>query len=352
MLRRSVKAALARWALHKRRRHRPTPGLQPKDEATHASDGRRRFAEDYTFVGVQSSSAVLVRLEWLPGRGAHRVWLMVFRDGEVFTLPGLQVLGRARGADRWRAAGLELDCVTPFEQWSLQYTGRLVRADAVGTSRAPELRCSLDLAFLAAAPPFVPGADDDPQLLAERLGEATWDAALLRSVRRVQSRGYVQVGQLHGTVALGDEIVPVRAASLRQHSWGVRDWGASDSAFQCFAAFDDGRRAWLHHAEFPFVTLEGGFVHDGRQLLPVRAFGTSLERRPGRVPGHASIVVEAPDARVGIEAQMISDVTLGVDGRGAVAMGLFRIANAPGWGFWVGQRRLLPRAVENAARRR
>lgn len=347
MLRRSVKATLARWALQKRRRHHPAAGLSPKDEATHPSDGRRRFAEDYTFVGVQPSTAVLARLEWLPGRASHRIWLMIFREGEVFTLPALQVVGRTRGPDRWRAAGLEVDCVTPFKHWAVRYAGRLARLrSASGPTEVTDRRCSLDLTFLSSAPAFVPGADDDPELLARRLGEATWDASLLRSVRRVQSRGYVQLGDLHGTVALGDELVPIRAASVRQHSWGVRDWGASDAAFQCFAAFGDGRRVWLHNAVFPFVTLEGGLVHDGHQQTPVRAFGASLERRPERAPGHATLNLEYGGGRIGIEAEMVSDATLSVDGRGEVTFGLFRLAQGAGWGVWAGQRRLLPRRVD------
>jgi hypothetical protein len=347
MLLRSAKAALARWVLHKRRRHHAAGGLSAKDEATHAADGRRRFAEEYTFVAVQATSAVLARLEWLPGRGGYRVWLMVFRDGELFTIPGLQAVGRTRGLDRWRAAGLELDCVTPFKQWTIRYTGRLHRARASGEGdddpKPDDLRCSLDLTFLSDVPAFEPGADDDPDLIARRLGEATWDASLLRSVRRVQSRGYVQIGSVHGTVALGGEILPIRAAGLRQHIWGVRDWAASDSAFQCFAAFEDGRRVWLHNAVFPFVTLEGGFVHDGQALVPVRAFGASLEHRPERAPRFATLDVEYGEDRIGIEAEMLRDVALSVDGRGAVSLGLFRLSNGAGWGVWVGQRRLLPR---------
>lgn len=343
VLRRSLKAALARWALQRRQEHRRGSGPSPQDEATHAADGRRRFAEDYTFVGVQPHAAVLARLEWLPGRASHRVWVMVFREGELFAMPELQVMGRACGPDRWRAAGLELDCVAPFKRWTVRYAGRVARLCPPGDAAASaSLRCSLDLTFLSDAPAFQPGTDDDPDLIAHHLGSASWDASLLRAVRRVQSRGYVQLGEMHGTVALGDELMPIRAASLRQHMWGVRDWGASDSAFQCFAALDDGRRVWVHNAAFPFVTLEGGLVHDGRQQTPVRSIGVSLERRPDRAPNHATLSLGQADGRLLLEAQMLSDATMSVDGRGAVQLGFFRLAGG-GWGFWAGQRRLLPR---------
>jgi hypothetical protein len=72
LLRRGVKAAIARWAV--RRRGEPEIWPRPQDEAPHAWDGRRHFAEDYTLAAVQPGLAVVARIEWLPGsRGAPRV---------------------------------------------------------------------------------------------------------------------------------------------------------------------------------------------------------------------------------------------------------------------------------------
>lgn|SRR5690606_31954594 len=346
-LRQGLKSALARWVLHKQREaDRGAP--DPSDEATHPWDGRRRFAEDYTFVGIQAGLGCIVRLEWLPGREAHRVWVTVLReDGTVMGLVGGQRIERQRERDRWRAGGLELDCTAPYKTWTIRYAGRLVRgaSENADGSATDGRRCSLDLTFTASGSPFHPGLDDDPELLARRFGEATWEADLLRSVRRVQNRGYVQLGELHGTVALGNEIIAVRSACLRQHTWGVRDWGASDEAFQCFAAFDDGRRIWVHHAKFPFVTLEGGFVHGPHGTEPVRSLGSSVERRPERAPGHVTLNVEHQRGSCVVQGEMLADLDFVVDGRGAVSLGFFRLGGGRGWGFWGGQRRVLPRPL-------
>src|SRR5690606_10869649 len=148
-----------------------------------------------------------------------------------------------------------------------------------------------------------------------RLGEATWDARLLRAVRRERPRGYVQLGQLHGTVALGDRIVPIDAASLRQHTWGVRDWGACDEAYECFLATDDARRSWLHHARFPFVTLDGGFVAHRERSEPIRSLAATQQARPGGAPAHASLTVGEAEGPRTLQLELVSDLSFVVDGR-------------------------------------
>jgi hypothetical protein len=349
VLRREVKAALLRWALHKQRAHRLRSlrgtgrcDFGPADEATHPFDGRRRFAENYGFACVQNELGLVVRLEWLPGREAHRVWVVVLRPDGAWTLGDGQLLVRGDPSDRWRAGGLEIDCLEPMKRWTVRFRGRLRSA------AADEKRASLDVEFMARDDPFSPGVDDDPDLMARRLGEAQWDRNLLRAVRRGQSRGYVQTGTLVGTLALGDELVPLRAACLRDHTWGVRDWGASDEAFQCFLAWSDGRRGWVHRAKFPFLTLEGGFLVDASgQRRAVSGIGATMERRPGRPPAHASFsLATAFGSPLHAEVRAVQDVSFRVDGRGELGLALCTLDDAgAGWALWAGQRRTLPRRL-------
>lgn len=349
-LRRRVKAALARWVLEQQRRRvaqAESSWPSAADEATHPSDGRRRFAEDYTFAIVQPGLGLVTRLEWLPGRGKHRVWVTLLREEGSVALPGGQQMLGGAPSDRWRAGGMVLDCLAPHERWTLRYTGRVVpltRAQAPSGSEGSR-RISLDLTFEAAAPPYRPGSDDDPHLLAWRLGQAAWDRSLLRSVRRVTSHGYVQAGDVTGSIALGDELIPVRASALRQHMWGVLDWGASDTAFQCLAALDDGDRAWVHQARFPIVTVEGGFVIPaGAEAEPVSAVESSAETRPGRAPAHVTVGLPSAAGRLQLELAILADASWVVDGRGHLDLGLARVSGAQGgWALWAGQRRHLPR---------
>lgn len=345
VLRREAKAALARWALHKRRAP-SSSAWTSRDEATHPWDGRKRFAEDYTFIAVQAGMALLARLEWLPGRGSQRLWLAVLREGGSWVLGEQgQLLVREAGTDRWRAAGLELDCIKPLSRWRIRFEGPL-RLLENGQATNTTATGRVDLTFEADDEPFSPGVDDDPELVARRIGEAVWDRKLLQAVRRDHSRGYAQTGTLTGTVAVAEMLVPVRAAAARQHTWGVRDWGAPDQAFQCFVAWNDGRRALVHRADFPFVTLEGGFVREpGRKRQLVRGLGVSAEQAPSGAPRHLELALDLAGRPQPVEVRLGNqgEVGFGVDGRGEFSFALCRVGDDAGWGLWAGQRRTLPR---------
>ncbi len=392
-VRRSVKAALARWVMRKRvpdaaRAARAAvlrePGLRrwttPQDEAFHTWDGHKNFSEDFTFVAVQPGLALLARIEWMPGRQSQRVWLTLLARDRVYTLPGDgQVIEPCGDGSRWRAGGLEFDCVEPHREWRLQFRGKLLvrgrdergpRAQAETAEEGAEgslVPCRLDLTFLGAGEPFIPGTDDHPELVARRLGEADWNLGLLRQLRRRRLRSYVQRGAMHGMIGVATRLVAVSSASLRVHAWGGRDWGASDTAFQGF--FQLGPRSlWVHHASFPWVTLEGGFVDSpdeagadedaGGRRSCVVDIGVTRERSPGHSPLRVGLSVVSDDARVAVEATVRSAFTLEIDRRGALVAALVEVeasaGASAGWGLWVEQRRIdpRPRALTAAPRAR
>ena len=359
LLRRGVKAAIARWAVRRRGEAEIWP--RPQDEAPHPWDGRRHFAEDYTLAAVQPGLALVARIEWLPGREAHRVWLTILTPTAVYALPGTgQALLRGAG-DHWRAGGLAFDCVEPLRTWTLRYRGRLEVRDPAGRRRGPvgeeqpaeDLEVRVDLTFVSQLPAFVPGSDDDADLVSRQVGAADWDARLLKQLRRDRLRSYVQVGEVHGALALGSQLSTFGGAGLRQHSWGVRDWGASDTAMQCFVSMSGAQgpvRAWVHSAQFPWIHLAGGFVQRAAGLVPIRDLGVSPTRRPGRSPSHVGLHIDAPGGALELEAESLAELALDMDGRGRVEFSLCRVRqrhaedHAAGWALLIGQRRLLPRS--------
>ncbi len=360
LLRRGVKAAIARWAV----RHRSAAEIwpRPQDEAPHPWDGRRHFAEDYTLAAVQPGLAVVARIEWLPGREAHRVWLTILTPTAVYALPGTgQALLRG-GGDHWRAGGLAFDCVEPLRTWTLRYRGRLEVREPDGRRRGPlredspaeDLEVRVDLTFDSQLPAFVPGSDDDPDLVSRQVGAADWDTRLLKQLRRDRLRSYVQMGEVHGALVLGGQLQTFAGAGLRQHGWGVRDWGASDAATQCFVSMTGAApvRAWVHSAQFPWIHLAGGFVQRAAGQVPIRGLGVSPTRRPARAPSHIGLHIDAPGGALELEAENLAELALDMDGRGRLEFSLCRVRSTDGqaesagagWALLIGQRRLIPRS--------
>jgi hypothetical protein len=350
---------VARWVIQRRARLGARgDGPDTRDEATHAWDGRPLFAEDYTFSCVQPELGLILRLEWLPGRDAQRVWVVVLTPDAALAMPGMAVGGShglvsMKSANRWSAGGLELDCVTPHKRWTVGFGGPLQplvgrpHEEGRGVSTLDpegERRCNVDLTFLATVPPFVPGSDDDPDLVARNFGSASWDVRLVRKLRQQGNRGYVQLGEVHGTVGVGESIHAVRATCVRSHSWGVRDWGASESGFQCLAVPRADTCAWVHNVKFPWLTLEGGFVRRDDALSPIQAMGLTVERQPGGGPSRVSLSLEHERGRLPLEAERVSDLAIDVDGRGHVTFALMRARDGhgdeSGWALWGWQQRL------------
>lgn len=329
----AVRATLARWLLHKRRAadsRRP----QAHDEATHAWDGRRRFAEEYSFAAVQPGLALLVRLEWLPGRAAHRTWVMILHGEDCWWIPPDETIVGESIADRWRAGGIVLECDQPLARWTVTHRGALAHA----TSRK-RARSEIGLEFERIADPFVPGTDDDPDLVARRLAQTPWDRALLRAVRRERQQGYVQPCRVRGTIALGDALIGVDAQGVRQHHWGVRDWGAPERAWQVLWR-DDARDklAWAQHADFPSLTLEGGFVCERGRTIAVRSLDERAE------PGRCFVGLVSPTESLTASGIVGASAAMRVDGRGELELG--RIDGDDGAvGLWCTLRRALPRAL-------
>lgn len=326
-----VKSALARWVLHKRRAL--LAGVRPAahDEATHAWDGRRRFAEDYVFAAMQHGLGLLVRLEWLPGRASHRVWVMLLRDDAAWWLPPAQTLVTESRHDRWRVGGLHLDCLQPLQRWRVHFVG-----DVIATEGAPRRRrCELALEFDAAMEPFVPGVDDDPELVARRVGEAAWDRELAKAVRRSSQRGYVQIGRLRGQAVLADEIVAIDADCVRTHSWGVRDWGAPEHAVQCLVRHGESI-TWIQRAQFPVLTYEGGFVVRDGEVRCVREIA-----RAERIADLHHLEIDDGRGPLQFVGAQRRAAALRVDGRGDFELAL--CGDGDTRALWVTQQRTLPR---------
>lgn len=344
LLRQGIKAAIARWTVLRR----PAGEWpRPQDEAPHPTDGDPLFSEEFVFAAVQPELAVVARLEWLPARDAHRVWMSILTPRAVYALPGGQAVIRGDAERRWRAGGLHLDCLEPHRTWTLRFHGSLdVRGpDGLPQPEAPACEARLDLTFVAALMPYVPGTDDDPDLLARQLGAADWDTRFLRELRRRPQRAYLQSGDMHGTIALGEELRTFGGAAIRQHAWGARDWGASDRGMQCFAALGP-LRAFVHTMSSPWLTLAGGFVHRPGGAVALRDLGVSAEQRPGRAPARVGLHVDAPGGPLDLEAESLAELPLEMDGTARLDFALVKVRggdDARGWGLCCTHRRLAPR---------
>ena len=263
-LRGAVKGTVARWLTHK-----TMSGAErvdrARDEATHPWNGRLGHSESYTFVGLQRGLTVVTRLEWVPAQRQHRVWVLLWLDGQQLAARnadgGCELVVQSAGGDRWDAGGLHIDCLNPYRHWRVVFRG------AIASPQGAFRRCQLELDFHCQRPTFWLGRDDDPALIADRLRAARWNRQLLRLVRARGHRSYVQVGHVSGRVRVDEQVVAVHARGHRQHAWGVQDLGASESVVRCYAHWPDDHEVWCQRVHFPGLTLDSGCVSTDHGLV-------------------------------------------------------------------------------------
>jgi hypothetical protein len=230
----------------------------------------------------------------------------------------------------------------PHARWSVGFSGELEREDD-GTV----VPADLELVFDSTAPPFLPGTDDDPDLVAASLAEVQWDRRLLRVLRRGIPRAYVQPGVAHGSLALGSRVLALRARTLRLHGWGPRDFGTAVRALQAwFVHGGTEETSYVHRSEFPWLTIEGGFhADDDGRVARLESIGITREVEASGHTRRLSAHLRwgrGSEERRHVRAEPVARTSLRVDARGDVELALLRLPEG-GCGLWVAQQRVSAR---------
>lgn len=228
--------------------------ISPSDDYVHPVGPEPNFNESMYFQFHDSASRIggFLRLANRPNeyRGERTVCLYL-PDGRV-------AFGFARPTfldnNRFQAAGLSVDVVTPLEHLQVAFDGPVhalsdpaAMADPkVALSTSPVVECRVRLRFTAAAPPYAESFDGDGESFAPN--------------------HYEQLMSITGTVEVDGESFEISGYGLRDHSWGPRSWQAP------------WFYRWLHGsaAGFGFMGAyfgspggddrKGGFVWDGGRL--------------------------------------------------------------------------------------
>ena len=244
--------------------------LEPIDEYLHELGPEPNFNESMYFNVFDPSERVggFFRLANRANEGSGEMTACVyFPDGRVgfmFKRPEVHT------NDAFDAAGMRFGVVTPFEELTVTYEGKLCMLDdplqmadpkAAFTSN-PFEQAEVRLTYRGVAPPFG-GEPDTPH---EKPGEEF-------------ARGhYEQLVGARGTIRVGDEEWAIDGFGLRDHSWGPRYWQAPWYYRWLTANFGDG---------FGFMGsrvarrdgdgTRGGFVWDGDELHLCRDFEISTD---------------------------------------------------------------------------
>jgi len=192
--------------------------LEPQDEYLHELGPEETFNESMYFNLYDPANNLggFFRLANRANEGRGEMTVCLYlpdgRVGFMFQRP------EVHSNDAFDAAGMRFDVVTPFEELTVRYEGKVVMLDdplamadpRVAFTENPYERATADLTYTRVSD-MVGGEPDQPH---ERRGE------------EFAKGHYEQLVRATGTITVGDLSWTVDGFGLRDHSWGPRTWQA------------------------------------------------------------------------------------------------------------------------------
>lgn len=247
-----LKRALARLLVSRQKKHDRSLAFL---ESKHV-DLANPFPNDSScFWGSDAlGNAVIFRLAFRGPRRDAECWLdLQLADGTRLgtrALPGEEGPGFSLGP-------LEFDCREPGRSWDLHYHGALV--DPGGATR----HATIDLAFSSTHPVYDYAESSDRRLIADAIAREDWTSDFFVKLKDLEQVHYEQFGRLRGEVKLDHEAAPraLDLISVRDHSFGSRDWTTWDRHYWISGATEEGEGFTAVAIRYHFCgPLYAGFV--------------------------------------------------------------------------------------------
>jgi hypothetical protein len=280
--------------------------LPLEEDLVHRPSGEAAWRESYYYDLCDPVAGLLVYSTFgkRPAKG-HSGYLVTIWARDLGLLVGQAVDSVTVHNDHHSIAGLELETVSPFQEWHLAFEGDLVRVPLAGLKRYQEAQTvdpdrrrlepvQFDLRVVAASDPYAFAAGPDWHPLFQGHHEQ-----LIRST---------------GTVSIGGAPRPIDGVlGIRDHSWGTRKWMAFDRTRWIACTFPNGP----HLSLLRLIDRGGSAFLDGALYGsagpdPIVAYEEEISEVPSTLkPEPASIafaVTSASGVRLEIEATVLAVV--------------------------------------------
>ena len=275
-----LKYALANVLVRARRRHAVVPSAL---EMLHLQPDAPGFNDSvYLYGRGEAGLAVATRLSVRTGAPCE-VWMSVRLPGEaIWSVPQVHhPLG-----DGWMAGGARWTIDRPGEALTVEYDGPLQR-------EGQRVDAQVHLRFEGRGPLIDFSDGISPSVTAAALAAEPWSRRFFAQLGEIRTVHYEQVGRLTGTVRLGDETHAVDLRSVRDHSFGRRQWRAWDRHFWLSGVRDDGAAFTAAQIRYDFLgPLVAGFFIDDAPHPVARASAFDDIAARGVIPPRFSFFLE------------------------------------------------------------
>ncbi len=196
-------------------------------------------------------------------------------------------------------SGLKLTKMEEEKVWKLNFEGELTDLHREGAKE----KTSFELVWTSLNPVYdyreSVGADKEKQ------------------AQSIASEHLEQYGKVAGKLTLGSKVYDVTALGERDHSWGVREWGAPLRWLWITAEFDESfalniTKVWIDER----TTIDAGFIHDEGKNRPIVRSDMVVEESERGSPSIVYMAVYDSEGEVlGVKAKIEHCAQLTFDGK-------------------------------------
>ena len=279
------KRALANGLVRARRPHRATPA---ELEQLHLQPDTPHFNDSVYLYGRGKDGMALVTRLSVRTDAPCEVWISIRLPGEAIAhIPQVHhPLG-----DGWASGGASWEIRRPGEEVVVRYSGPLQRGDAL-------MDAEVELVFEGTAPLIDFSEGISPNVTAAALAAEPWSRRFFEQLGEIRTTHYEQVGRVRGTLRLDGEEHTIDLHSVRDHSFGRRQWSSWRRHFWFSGVREDGVAYTAACIRYDFVgPLTAGFFIDGEPRAVAASTAFDDIGPVGHIPESFHFFVEDVEGR-------------------------------------------------------
>jgi hypothetical protein len=245
-----IKDLLAQIIVSRQKKNKfPIPYLEQKHV-----DLSLPYPNDSSFFygGDKAGNAFICRMAFRGPARKKELWFDFFlKDHGFYGItdePGPEGPGFQMGSVKWEP--LEVG-----KTWRITYEGRVAKRE--GTIHS----CRLDLVFTGETPIYDYVDSSDRKAIARAVAKERWTKDFFFKMKDLEQIHIEQTGSLKGTINLDDQQFNIEMRSMKDHSFGSRNWLTWDRHYWISGLADNGYHWTVTTIRFQFVgRLTAGFV--------------------------------------------------------------------------------------------
>jgi len=230
-------------------------------------DAPEHYNNSYYFTGhAEDGHSFLARLAFR-GNGEVEVWF-------ALNIPGRGLFNYTKNIDQPRegiASGpLKFTCLEPAKRWKIEFSSKLEKGEE-------EIDIDFQGIFHSDLPLFNFGTDTNPLPMARSLAQEKWSKDFFHKLKSVDQVHIEQCGVFEGYYVLDGEKKKLKMRSIRDHSFGPRDWSFMHRHVWLVITLENGTYFNFSLVEYPILKgLVTGFHMSADKTITV-VDGTAID---------------------------------------------------------------------------